>query len=182
MILMAFILTITFIFSLRVFSLVLTEKLSGTVDTSKIDSSIAMDYFPGKEQRLFQIFSKFRLKYVFTSMCVSTMLLFTISANVSIWPNVKGLSLEDKQNSIAFRNFRGGSCINEFNALKSALDAAKMYGYETKDVIGILGEPSSISSNGTVLEYSLLPGDTGCKGIVRLSDGKVVDYSVEGCK
>jgi hypothetical protein len=57
-----------------------------------------------------------------------------------------------------------------------------MYGYETKDVIGILGEPSSISSNGTVLEYSLLPGDTGCKGIVRLSDGKVVDYSVEGCK
>ncbi|MFY7965713.1 MAG: hypothetical protein ACOVO1_12515 [Chitinophagaceae bacterium] len=121
------------------------------------------------------------MKYLFSTICVSIVLLFTISANVSIWPNVKGLSLEDKQNSIAFRNFRGGSCINEFNSLKPALSAAKNNEYEMKDIIGILGEPNNIKENGTVLEYSLLPGKEGCKGIIKLNDNRVVDYFIENC-
>jgi hypothetical protein len=165
-----------------VFKIVLAEKLSGKFVVNTSNMSSIEGYCVRREFNFFQLFSKLKLKYLLSTVCVSTILLFTISANVSVWPNVKGLSLEDKQNSIAFRNFRGSSCINEFNALKPAFEAAKTNGYEIRDVIGILGEPNKISENGTVLEYSLLPGSESCKGIVKLEDNIVVEYSVDNCK
>jgi hypothetical protein len=158
------------------------EKSTVSMDYSYIKPSTAVGYFITKEHNLFNFFKKTHLKLFFSSLCVTSLLLFTISANVSIWPNVKGLTMDDKQNSIAFRNFRGSSCINEFVALKLALETAKLNGYNSKDIIGIFGEPNSKNTEGTIFEYSLLPGIVGCKGLIILENDIVIDYNIEGCK
>jgi hypothetical protein len=181
MIFLAFILIIVFIVFLRVYRIVLLEKSISNIDSFDIKSTTAVDYFITKEHNLFKFFKKTGLKLFFSSICISSMLLFTISANVSIWPNVKGLTMDDKQNSIAFRNFRGSSCINEFTALKPALETAKLNGYNSKDIIGIFGEPNSKNSEGTIFEYNLLPGTVGCKGLIILENDRVINYDIGGC-
>ena len=181
MILFAFLLAITFVLFLRVYKIVLIEKNVGNVDSFDVKSSTATGYFISKELSLFNFFRKFHLKFAFSTVCIASILLFNISANVSIWPNVKGLSMDDKKNSIAFRNFRGSSCINEFTALKPALETAKLNGYNGKDIIGIFGEPSLTNSTRTIFQYNLLPGTLGCKGIIVFENDKVVSYSIEGC-
>jgi len=181
MVFLAFTFIIVFIVFLRVYRIILLEKSITNIDTSDINASEAVGYFIAKEYNLLKFFKKTGLKFIFTSLCVSLMLLFNISANVSIWPNVEGLSMDDKQNSIAFRNFRRGSCINEFTALKPALETAILNGYNTKDIIGIFGEPNSKNSEGTILEYNLLPGTVGCKGLIIVENDKVIKYSIGGC-
>ena len=181
MILLAILLAMTFILFLRVYKIVLTDKLVGNVDSFNVKSSTATGYFISKELGLFNFFKKFYLKSIFSTICIVSVLLFNISANVSIWPNVKGLSMDDKQNSIAFRNFRGSSCINEFTALKPALETAKLNGYTSEDIIGLLGEPNFVNADGTVFEYNLLPGTVGCKGVINMQNDKVISYNIDGC-
>ena len=117
-----------------------------------------------------------------SAIFVSLMLLFNISANVSIWPNVKGLSIEDKSNSIVFRNMRGSNCINEFAAMKPVMDAAKTNGYIVADIIGIFGKPDIILNNGNTFKYSLFPSNNGCFGVIEFYNKRVVKYSIENCK
>ncbi len=181
MILLAFTLIMVFTLFLRVYKIVLLEKFTDNIDSFNVKSSTAVGYFVTKEHSLFKFFKKARLKFIFSSICIMSMLLFTISANVSIWPNVKGLSMDDKQNSIAFRNFKGSSCINEFTALKPALETAKINSYNSEDIIGIFGEPNLSNAEGTIFEYNLLPGTLGCKGVIIFRNDKVVSYSIEGC-
>ena len=112
---------------------------------------------------------------------ICLILLFNISANVSIWPNVKGLTPEDKQNSITFRSLRGSDCIIQFNALKPVLDAAERNDYTVADIKNILGKPDVISDNGNLLQYNLFPSNAGCVGLIECRNGKVIKCSMINC-
>jgi hypothetical protein len=146
-----------------------------------VNKAPAISYFLGKEIKAFLFIKKFKLKLFYSIICVGLILVFNISANVSIWPNVKGLNTTDKQNSIAFRGLRGSNCINEFMKLKPVLDAANYNRYSQSDVLKILGKPDTIVEGGTLLIYNLFPSSAGCKGVIRILDDKVVGCIIEKC-
>ena len=92
---------VLFITFLRVYKLVVLNKFFNEPISIESNVSPLESYFLTKELNAYTFIKKFKLRFVFSSICVCLVLLFNISANVSFWPNVKGLSLEDKQNSIA---------------------------------------------------------------------------------
>lgn len=169
-------------FMLRVYKLLLNDIAQDNNISNIPSASTAVGYFLNKEFVTHSYIKKTNTKVVFSTACVALILLFNISANVSIWPNIKGLTREDKQNSITFRNARGGNCINEFTVLKPVLEAAPKYKYISEDIINILGKPDAVLNNGTVYRYSLFPSSNGCVGIVAFSDGIVAKCSIENCK
>ena len=167
--------------TLRVYKLVFTNKHFNEPVEMESNASPAVGYFLTKEINAFNFINKFKLRFFFSSFCVVLVLLFNISANVSIWPNIKGLSSENKQHSIAFRSLRGSNCISEFAALKPVLDAAATNDYAVDDIISILGKPDAIVNNGNTLQYNLFPSNAGCIGLVECSNGKIVKCSIVNC-
>lgn len=183
MIPIAFVLILVFAFILRVYKIVLVEKFNGKIYYSGLESNTAKDYFVSKEYNFFNWFSKLKLKYVYSFCVVMILLLFNISANVSIWPNVKGLTIEDKQKSIEFRHFRGSNCISEFSALLPALEVGKLNNYTTSDIIRLLGEPNIKDKETNTFEYYLYAGENTCKGIIKFDNNDTVIASyINGCK
>ncbi len=183
MILIAFLSTLLFAFFLRVFKIVLAEKHNGVTNFFDHKTATAKDYFISKEYHFFYWCSKLKLKYIYSFSVVMLLLLFNISANVSIWPNVKGLTIEDKQKSIEFRHFRGSNCINEFSSLLSALEIGKLNNYTTNDIIRLLGEPDIKDKATNTFEYYLYAGENTCKGIVKFnSNDTVIASYIDGCK
>ncbi len=170
-----------FITLLRVYKLVVLNKFFNESVSIESNVSPLESYFLTKELNAYTFIKKFKLRFLFSTVCVWLVLVFNISANVSFWPNVKGLTLEDKQNSIAFRNLRGSNCINEFNALKSVLDNASKNDYTTSDITNILGSPDKVLNNGTTLQYNLFPSNTGCIGVVECNNNKVTKCSIKNC-
>ncbi len=181
MILIACLFTAFFITLLRVYKLVFTNKYFNENIAKPSNASPMALYFIMREINTYQFIKKFKLRFFFSVLCIGFVLLFNISANVSIWPNIKGLTIEDKQNSIAFRNLRGSDCIKEFNALKPVLEAAGKNDYNAEDITSILGKPDAIFNNGNTLQYNLFPSNNGCVGKVEFNNGKVVSFSVTNC-
>ena len=181
MILIACLFTAFFITLLRVYKLVFTNKyFNETVSKPENASPLAL-YFIMKEINSFSFIKKFKLRFLFSTLSIAFVLLFNISANVSIWPNIKGLTIEDKQNSIAFRSLRGSDCIKEFNALKPVLEAASKNDYNVEDIKSILGKPDAVLNNGNTLQYNLFPSNNGCVGKIECNNGKIINFSVTNC-
>jgi hypothetical protein len=181
MFLIFFFLVLLFIPLLRVYKLIFVEKLISENAFINVNKAPIIDYFLQKEIKVYQFIKKYKIKLPFSIACVCLILIFNISANVSIWHNIKGLTNDDKQTSIAFRGLRGSNCINEFIKLKPVLDAAKDNQYIESDVLNILGKPDMVAENGTVLIYNLFPSSAGCKGVITIASDKVVGCVVENC-
>ncbi len=181
MLLIACFFVIGFTFLLRVYKLQLKETRLGESIDSKIDTSSAKGYLYAKEYNAYQFIKRLNLRNIFTAGFVSTILMLNVSGHVSHWPNVKGLNIESKQNSIAFRNLRGGNCINEFNALKPVVTEVGMNNYLVEDIIGIFGNPDNISNDNTRFTYDLFPNGN-CKGVIDFNNGRVVSCSVKECE
>lgn len=182
MILLACSSIVAFILFLRMYKLQVADKLNGSIADLQHSSSSAKDYFSTREIVLYNFVKKFKLKALSSFLFIGLFLLFNISANISIWPNVKGLTLNDKENSVAFRSLRGGNCINEFTALKPVLDAASTNNYDKEDIKGILGRPDKISTDGKVFYYNLHPSVAGCTGVVEFTAaGIAVKCNVQNC-
>lgn len=101
MILLACSSIVCFVLFLRMYRLQVSDKLNGHIADLQHSSSSAKDYFSTREIVLYNFIKKFNLKLLSNITFIVLLLLFNISANVSIWPNVKGLSLHDKENSVA---------------------------------------------------------------------------------
>ena len=180
MLLLACFFVVGFTFFLRVYKLQLKETRFYESIDSKIDSSSAQGYIYAKEYNAYQTIKRLNLRTIFTLFFVSTILMLNVSGHVSHWPNVKGLNLDNKQNSIAFRNLRGGNCINEFNALIPVVQETGTNTYMPEDIIGIFGKPDQSINDNTRFVYNLFPNGT-CHGIIDFNNGKVVSCIVENC-
>jgi hypothetical protein len=177
MLLIACFFVIGFTFFLRVYKLQLKETRLNEFVESRIDNSTAKGYIYAKEYNTYQFIKKLKLRSVFTVIFFSAILMLNVSGHVSHWPNVKGLNIENKQNSIAFRNLRGSNCINEFSALMPVVKEVGMNSYLAEDIIGIFGKPDNISNDETRFTYDLFPNGSS-KGIIEFSGGRVVDCKI----
>ncbi len=181
MLLIACFFVIGFIFLLRVYKLQLKETRLNEFIESKIDSTTAQGYIYAKEYNAYQFIKRLKLRNIFSAIFVSMILILNVSGHVSHWPNVKGLNIESKQNSIAFRNLRGGNCINEFNALLPVVNEIGINNFLAEDIVGIFGKPDLTNNNDTRFVYNLFP-NRNCQGVIDFSQGKVVSCVITDCK
>ncbi len=182
MILLATTSIILLILILRVYNLIIKEQLTNETVSTNTNNNTATGYLFSKEIKVFQFVKKFNLKSIFIFLFVSMFLISNISAHKSIWTSsTASLSLEEKQNSIIFQNLRGSNCINEFVTLTPILNRAGEMNFNFTDITNLLGQPDEILENGDLLKYKLFPSKIGCSGNVRLSNGKVVAYSIQNC-
>ncbi len=177
MLLIACLFIIGFTFFLRVYKLQLKETRLNEHVESKIDSTTAQGYIYAKEYNAYQFIKRLKLRNIFSACFISIVLILNVSGHVSHWPNVKGLNIDNKQNSIAFRNLRGGNCINEFTALMPVVKEIGINNYLTEDIIGIFGKPDNVTNNDTRFTYDLFPNGSS-KGVIEFSEGKVVNCMV----
>ncbi|MBS4043273.1 MAG: hypothetical protein KGZ59_05605 [Chitinophagaceae bacterium] len=180
MLLVACFFVLGFVFLLRVYKLQLKETRFNESIDSNIDSSSAKGYIYAKEYNAYQFIKKLKLRTVFTLFFVSMILMLNVSGHVSHWPNVKGLNLDNKQHSIAFRNLRGGNCINEFNALVPVVKEIGINNYFSEDIIGIFGKPDVMSDDKSRFTYNLFP-NSSCKGVIDFYKGRVSNCMVTDC-
>ncbi len=180
MLLIACFFVIAFTFLLRVYKLQLKETRLNEPLNSKLDTSSAEGYIYAKEYNAYQFIKRLKLRNIFTIIFVFAIIILNVSGHVSHWPNVKGLNIENKQNSIAFRNLHGGSCINEFNKLVPVVTEIGANNFLKEDIIGIFGNPDKVLNDGTRFEYNLFPNGT-CKGLIEFSEGKVSSCKITDC-